>query len=210
MRDEYSIETADNFALIAEAFRLRHQVYCIEHAYESGWNGIEHDSYDINARHVLLRRHRDRQVVGTVRVVLPGRPLPMQTVCHPSLTRPYPMQSTGEISRFALSKVRRKDSGQAGIMMRIGLMQGIVRVSQEAGLTHWCAVMERSLLRLLSSTGIYFHPLGPMVDFHGPRQPAMGRIETVLARLRREAEPIFDYVTAGGALCLDQKHRLAA
>jgi hypothetical protein len=46
-------------------------------------------------------------------------------------------------------------------IMRLGLVQGLVRISQELGLTHWCAVMEPSLLRLLRRTAIHFEPLAP-------------------------------------------------
>src|SRR3954454_1724840 len=41
----------------------------------------------------------------------------------------------------------------------------------DAGLTHWCALMEPSLVRLLYATGVHFAPLGPMVDAYGRRQP---------------------------------------
>jgi N-acyl amino acid synthase of PEP-CTERM/exosortase system len=79
-------------------------------------------------------------------------------------------------------------------------MQGIVRMSAAAGLTHWCAVMEPALLRILRSTSIYFEPLGPLVHFHGMRQPCYGNIETILERLRRERPEVWDLVTDGGSL----------
>ncbi len=94
--------------------------------------------------------------------------------------------------------------------MRLGLMQGILQISQDAGLTHWCAVMERSLLRLLQGTSIYFQPLGPMVEYHGLRQPAAARIDGVLYRLFKEARPVFDYITDEGALWPFMEQRLAA
>ncbi len=209
-RNEFSVEVARNATLVAEAFRLRHQVYCIENTYEAGRNGLEQDEFDSNARHIVLRRRSTAEVVGTVRVVLPGRTLPIHGVCTPASLHSLPWHKTGEISRFSLSKARRVGSGEAGGMMRLGLMQGILRVSQEAGLTHWCAVMERSLLRLLQTTAIYFQPIGPLVEFHGPRQPAIGRIDTILDRMRREAGPIFDYVTEDGTLWPVRVHRLAA
>ncbi len=203
-REDYVTEIADTPDRLAEAFRLRHQVYCIERGYETSQNGMETDGFDGNARHVVLRRRADREVVGTVRVVLPSRRpgfgLPLQQVCDPSVMAQLPLATMGEISRFALSKERRAGTGEAGVFMRLGLMQGILQVSQEAGLTHWCAIMERSLLRLLQATAIHFQPMGPLVEFHGIRQPAIGRIDTILDRIWREATPVFDYVTADGAL----------
>jgi len=134
----------------------------------------------------------------------------MQQVCDPALLSSLPMHRTGEISRFALSKDRRDGAGHAGVFMRLGLMQGIVHVSQEAGLTHWCAIMERSLIRLLQSTAIYFAPIGPAVEYHGIRQPAVARISATLERIRREAAPVFNYVTADGALWPAPAELLAA
>ena len=203
-QDEFVVQVADRPELVEEAFRVRHQVYCVERGFETGAHGLESDGFDHNARHVLLRRRSNGEVVGTVRVVLPGRHagafFPMQQVCGPTLLRDLPMHSTGEISRFALSKDRRAGSGEAGMLMRLGLMQGIVQVSADAGLTHWCAVMERSLLRLLQATAIYFQPVGALVEYHGIRQPAAGRIDTILSRIQRDANPVWDYITQGGAL----------
>lgn len=209
-RSEFRVEIATNASLVSEAFCLRHQVYCVERAYEAGRNGLEHDVFDMNARQVLLRSRRTRQVVGTVRVVLPGQALPMQEIVGTSAIEHLPLHSTGEISRFALSKTRRANVGEAGVLMRLGLMQGILHVSQDAGLTHWCAVMERSLLRLLHATAIYFQPVGPLVEFHGLRQPAAGHIDSIMARMFQDARPVFDYVTADGTLWPSREQRLAA
>ena len=214
-RSEFRVSVAVSKAEIAEAFRLRHQVYCVERGYEHSDNGLETDAFDANARHVLLSHRTSGAVVGTVRVVLPqhGRhaaSFPMQTVCEPALWRGTPLWSTGEISRFAISKDRRTQSGTAGVFMRLGLMQGIVQVSRDAGLTHWCAVMERSLLRLLQGTGIHFRPVGGLVAFHGIRQPTLGAIDEVLARIRAECRPVWDYITVDGTLVPDAAEALLA
>lgn len=209
-QSEFRVEVATNAALVSEALRLRHQVYCVEHAYEPGDGGIERDAFDHNSMHILLRSRSTREVAGTVRVILPGRSLPIQHLCCTSELRHLPLHSTGEISRFALSKARRGKVGKAGALMRLGLMQGILRVSQEADLTHWCAVMERSLLRLLQATAIYFQPIGPMVEFHGQRQPAAASIDSIMSRMFRDARPIFDYVTENGSLWPAMEKRLAA
>jgi len=202
---EFSIVIADTPVLLAEAYRVRHQVYCVERGFETSDNGIETDGFDNMSRHVLLRHRASGEVVGTVRVVMPAthsldRSFPMQRVCAPPVLECLPLGSTGEISSFSLSKSRKATAGSAAAFMRLGLMQGIVRVSRDAGLTHWCAVMERSLLRLLQSTGIHFRPVGPLVHHHGIRQPAVGAVEDVMARIYAEAKPVWDYITADGEL----------
>ena len=121
-----------------------------------------------------------------------------------------PIGSTGEISRFAISKDLR-DAGCAGnALLRLGLMQGIVRLSADMGLTHWCAVMEHTLLRLLRVSGIHFLPLGPAIEHRGLRQPSWGRIDGVLARIKYERPAVWDYITESGSLWQDTQAALVA
>lgn len=202
--DECIVLVADTPELIAEVFRLRYQVYCVEKGYEPGYDGMESDEFDSDARHVLLIHRASGDAVGTVRVVPSSstsgvRGLPMAAVCAPSVMRNLPPRTTGEISRFALSKQRRM-SCRAGSMVRLGLMQGIVRLSGELGLADWCAIMEPMLLRLLRMNAIHFAPLGPLVEYHGLRQPSCGNIARVLAQMWAQQWDVWNYVTLGGTL----------
>ena len=96
-------------------------------------------------------------------------------------------------------------------MLRLALMQGIVRMSDALGLTHWCAIMEPFLLRLLQMNAIHFSPLGPVIEYHGPRQPACGHIHTVLESIRQEQWEVWNYITCGGTLARrDGQRRLVA
>lgn len=200
----FSVVLADTKELVEAACRLRYQVYCLERGFEPGNNGVETDEFDGRARHVLLVHRASGEPIGTARVI-PATPtaglrgLPMTAVCAPGLMRNLPATTTGEISRFAVSKLRRM-SCQAGAMVRLGLMQGILRLSRELGLTHWCAIMEPSLLRLLQMSSIRFSPVGPLVEYHGLRQPAYLNIDAVLDRARSEQPDAWNYVTLGGAL----------
>ena len=124
----------------------------------------------------------------------------MQRLCPPNLFHLLPMACTGEISRFAISKdLRGSDRGDT-VPLRLGLMRGILEMSASMGLTHWCAVMEHSLLRLLRMSGIHFQSLGPAVEHHGLRQPSWGRIDDVLARMREERPGVWEYLTGNGSL----------
>src|SRR5579859_5944821 len=84
--------------------------------------------------------------------------------------------------------------------MRLGLMKGLLQLSRDLGLTHWCAVMERSLLRLLQMSSIHFLAAGPLVEHHGLRQPSYANINRVLAQLRVEQAAFWNFVTDGGRL----------
>lgn len=204
MADECDVVMANSNALLDEVFRLRYQVYCVEKGYERGHAGRERDAFDARARHALLIHRQSGQPVGTVRVVPPVPQaglgsLPMADVCDSKLMHHLPARTTGEISRFAISK-KRRFSCHAGTMVRLGLMQGIVRASSELGLTNWCAIMEPVLLRLLQVSAIHFRPMGSPIEHHGLRQPSYAGIGEVLDRIRAEQPKTWRYITLGGQL----------
>jgi N-acyl-L-homoserine lactone synthetase len=206
VRQEISVELADTPELIREAHRLRYQVYCLERGYKLDGDEFEVDEYDTRARHVVLCHRRSGEVLGTVRLVLPSAEnpddsFPLQHVCQVALREHLPIGRTAEISRFALPKQRQGVSPASAAAMRLGLVQGLVRASRELALTHWCAVMEASLLRLLQRTAIYFEPLGAPVEYHGIRQPCYAEVDALLARMARECPEVWAFVTDSGRWC---------
>ncbi len=207
-RDEMEIEVATSAAQIREAQRLRYKVYCEERDFLVGENEMEQDSFDPLSRHVLVRARATGEVVGTVRVVL-GKAeagqasFPMNKVCERYVLAPLPAIATGEISRFALTRDRPGISPQAAALMRLFLMRGLVTVSGLHNLTHWCAIMESSMLRLLRATAIHFQHVGPAVEYHGLRQPAVGAISSVLGRIGNEKPDVWAFITGNGTLWND-------
>ena len=83
-------------------------------------------------------------------------------------------------------------------LMTIGLFAGIVRMSRRHNITHWLAVMEPTLLRFLTRFGIYFQPVGSLVDYHGKRQPAIGVIDEVLAGIYAKRPDVWAVITDNG------------
>ena len=212
---DFTVTVADTPDKREAAYRLRHQVYCVERGYEAGQGALETDRFDQRAGHALLTQRSTGRIVGTVRVVAParegsGKDLPMQSLCPQDAFGMLPRRGTGEISRFAISKDLRDAACAGSVPLRLGLMRGIVQLSGEMGITHWCAVMEPTLLRLLRLSGIHFQPLGPAIEYRGLRQPCWGRIDDVLGRMRRERPAVWDYITAGGALWPDMEEVAAA
>ncbi len=212
---------ADTPDLQNKAFHLRYQVYCVEKGYEdpdSFPNGLERDSYDSHSVHTLLQHRSSGRSVGTVRLVLPIASrsewsFPLQIVCAQNRVNAgkwFPVAETAEVSRFCISKQFRMDrniaaekiasaGGSAALDMTIGLIEGLVRRSAETGVTYWCAAMEPSLLRLLSRLSIYFRPFGPLLDFHGKRQPCWQDLSVLLERVYRDQKDIWRRLTANGA-----------
>ncbi len=209
-KDELAIEIATSPAQILEAQRLRYKVYCEERGFEPGANGLEQDAFDATSHHALVRSRVTGAVCGTVRLVLSRGDaghdgFPMQRVCERYVLAPLPASATGEISRFALTRHRPGISPAAAALMRLFLLQGIVQISGQNALTHWCAMMERSLLRLLRATAVHFEPVGPTIEHHGIRQPAIGAISTVLGRIQREQPQVWSLITDNGGFWSEQE-----
>ena len=200
-----TVEIADTPEALREAQRLRHQVFCLERQILPGTTqpGVESDEYDSASHHVLLRDGERGIAIGTARLVVPSRPraapagaarLPMLRYCPAELLATLPVGSTGEISRFAISKAYRDAGGASDRLLRFALMRGILSVSLDIGLTHWCALMEPSLMRLLRAAGIGFAPLGPLVQAFGLRQPCAAPIESVLVEGSRRCPDLYRFV----------------
>jgi N-acyl amino acid synthase of PEP-CTERM/exosortase system len=212
--------TADSAERVRIAQQLRHQVYCVENRLEpENDEGVERDSFDSHAAHSLLVYRPSDIPVGTVRLILPladevAHSFPMQTVLDASTSREFrkiPLHSAAEISRFSISRqtlrqMQMHDEIQAqfisntGPLMRLGLIQALVRMSLQHNITHWCAVMEQSLLRMLAAMAIHFVPIGPVVEYHGLRQPCFCVLPKMLADVKRERPAFWSVITSGGAL----------
>jgi N-acyl-L-homoserine lactone synthetase len=129
-------------------------------------DGAGNRECDARARHVVPCHRQSGEVVGIARLVLssaesPAHSFPLQAIWQ------VPLESvcrSAEPPRCPASPFPKHQQGislSSPSIMRLGLVQGLVRISQELGLTHWCAVMEPSLLRLLRRTAIHFEPLAP-------------------------------------------------
>jgi len=225
----YKYIMADTPSLLDEVYRIRYQVYCVEHDYEDrekNPDGLERDEYDDHSVHGLLVHPTTNTSMGTVRLVMhkPGTmagSLPIHKVCeHPSLRNHdfLPIKTTAEFSRFAISKTYRRrvgdgtcalqgDAEEPAFDMRrempritLGLITAALRLAFSSGITHVCAVMEPSLLRLLSRFGVHFELLGPQVEYHGWRQPCYAMLHTLMEGVELERYDAWEAITERGRL----------
>ena len=117
IEDQFYVKIVDDMSLLTQVYELRYQVYCTERGFEKGAQqpgqaGMEFDDFDVRSRHIALIDRQTNQLVGTARMVQPvlaslRSSFPMQTVCSPSLFAKLPLDTTVEVSRFAISKQRR-------------------------------------------------------------------------------------------------------
>jgi N-acyl amino acid synthase of PEP-CTERM/exosortase system len=83
--------------------------------------------------------------------------------------------------------------------LTLGLMDGIIRMSIQHKATYLCATMERQLLRLLNRMGIHFEPIGPVVEYHGLRQPCYRYLLDLLNQVKKERFDVWEVMTNEGA-----------
>lgn len=216
---------ADTSELKAECFRIRYQVYCIEQGFEdpASKQGLEEvDEYDERSVHALLVHRHSGLSIGTIRLVLHQEglrgSLPIHRVCQDPRVHDrtfLPPESTAEVSRLAIAKLVRGQiaaapfaGGRGGSsppcgqspVLALGLLRMAVELGLARGIRHVCAVMEPSLRRMLSRCGIHFEPLGPLVRYHGWRQPCYAPVSTLLHGIRSDRPDVWDVMTDGGRL----------
>ena len=205
--------------LVREAYRLRYQVYCVENLFEDPEQHItacESDDEDERSIHTLLLHRRTGEIAGTTRVILPdqprSRPLPMATLLQGSDRRRFdnfPVAHTAELSRFAVSKQfrRRRDEehlGDAALIeterrlmpfISLGLIRGMLEICLEYGITHFAAVMEPPLIRILHRLGLDFMPIGGIVMHHGLRQPCFALLDDFIQHGRETDSILWQYAS---------------
>jgi N-acyl amino acid synthase of PEP-CTERM/exosortase system len=222
-RQQYVTLTADTAERVRLAQKIRYQVYCIEHPFLSvdSLDCIETDEFDSHSVHTLLLSRETGDALGTARLILP-RPhafehsFAVQHVLDRNSLKTLaslPHHSTAEVSRFSISRqLRRQGSDSSGApqsdtisanpcgpLMRLGLFRGLVHMSMIHGITHWCAVMEPTLLRMFTAMAIRPEPLGPMVEYHGLRQPCYIDLHEMLDTMMRERPAMWEVMTEAGS-----------
>jgi N-acyl amino acid synthase of PEP-CTERM/exosortase system len=228
---EYVVLAADRAERRRAAHRLRYQVYCLENPFEESAaypDGLECDEFDDHAVQSLLQRRVDGAAIGTVRLILPvegraGDSLPFQRLCRPIvplLDLLLPVDTMAEVSRFCISKELRRRPPTQGSgaeparriaslsrYATLGLIRSLVENSIDHGVTHWCLVVEPALMRFLASLGLQFHPLGPLVEHHGLRQPCHADLATLLGGVREQRPEVWEVITDDGRLAVPETAR---
>jgi N-acyl amino acid synthase of PEP-CTERM/exosortase system len=124
---------------------------------------------------------------------------------------------TAEISRYAISKQYRRRQGESlypdvewhGPLademrrlvphMSLGLIRGVYLMAAQHGIDTLCAAMAPPLLRLLERFGLVFERLGPLIDYHGMRQPCVAESRHLLAGLAARNPDYYQLVLHEGA-----------
>jgi N-acyl amino acid synthase of PEP-CTERM/exosortase system len=218
----FMVVPADTAALVDEAHALRYQVYCVEHAFEDPGLQIgerEYDRHDPHSFHAVLIAKASGKVAGCVRLILPAADNPRASLPIRDLLNEadrarldsFGTERTAEISRYAIAKTFRRRPGETlypdvedspandyrrlAPHMSLGLLRGVGKLAARHGITTVCAAMAPSLLRLLERLGLVFERLGPLIDYHGARQPCVGECEQLLAGMSDRNSDFYQLVS---------------
>jgi N-acyl amino acid synthase of PEP-CTERM/exosortase system len=210
---------ADSYELKQEVYKLRYQVYCLEREFlEPEEDGVEHDDYDHNSSHYLIRHRESDCYMATTRLVLPDKQNPQRlfpieehsNIENKALLDTMPRTNLAELSRFCVSKTFRRRKNEQDLIvtndtdesrslnerkssahLTLALFSCAVRMSSEHNIDYWYAIMEPTAKRISSALGIQFIEVGPLVDYHGMRVPCVIKVDDLL---KSAAEKNSDYL----------------
>jgi N-acyl amino acid synthase of PEP-CTERM/exosortase system len=214
----FQMKVANNETERNSAYALRYQIYCVENQFENPANFPDEREYDdLDDRSVqgIVMHRKSRLVCGTARLVMPRQRDDEPEGTFFELCQGVdivPQDSTAEVSRFSSSKVlkrqcelfpdTRKFAEQASLLpyMTVSLVAFTIQEAVRNDITHLCAVMKPSLMRLLGQFGVHFIPVGGLVEYHGLRQPCYLPMDKLLADTEREHPRVWEIATGFGRL----------
>jgi N-acyl amino acid synthase of PEP-CTERM/exosortase system len=221
----FDIVPAFSDALKDEVYRIRHQVYCEELAYEP-WrpDRREHDEYDPHSLHLLIRSVQIGEFMGCTRLVRarpedPLYPLPFEKACAATLDRSIvdpaklPREGIGEFGRLAVLARFRKRKGEenhaTGLVQTFstllrprfpyilaGLYLGTIELARLNGVDNLFVLTEARLIRHLQRLGVKIRTIGGPIEHRGERLPSMMSPSGIIDDLNFIVRPLYRTVAA--------------
>lgn len=188
---------------------------------------LEFDDYDQQSIHYLIRHRKSGDYAATTRLVLPDtndpeKLFPLELHCeidNAAVMQPINRKHLAEVSRFCVSKAFKKRKNEAHTLtgtdadwqdhftlderrtfphITLALIACCIKASHENDIHYFYATMEPSLIRFLSALGINFIKIGPLVDYHGKRLPAVIKITDMLDCVAGKNLDIWNLLTNKG------------
>ncbi len=218
-RSNFRFGRINNSALLAESYRLRYQVYCLERGFlpiSSYPCGMERDWYDNEALH-FAAIDETGHMAGTIRLVgAHNRHFPLLEKCSLDIDIPA---NTVEVSRLAVSrgherqavnpgghfvsqitppiKLKNMDDRRWHSELAIGLYKIIFREAKHQGMQYLLAAMEASLARILVRFQLPFRAIGPVVDYYGKVQPFLLKLSECEQHFSKVMPDMYEDFTHG-------------
>jgi len=222
----FEIVPAFSDALKDEVYRLRHQVYCEDLAFEPPRpDKRERDDYDAQSLHLLIRSVQVGDFIGCTRIVRtrpedPHQPLPFEKSCAATLDRSIVdppklgRDTIGEISRLAVISRFRKRKGEAQTPLgnydknfgtwkqprfpyiSSGLFLGVIELACLNGIDTLFMLTEEREVGSIGRLGVRIQTIGGPVEHRGRRVPSMIRTRGVLENLSFLVRPLYRTIAA--------------
>ncbi len=206
------------------AYRIRHDVYCRDLAFEPlRPDGMETDRYDAHAVHCLLKTISSQEYVGCIRLIFARRDepdllLPFEQACARTIDRAIvdplrmPRDRIAEVSRLAVVSSYRRRKGEAKVAASIsqhdfgsadqprfpyipvGLYLSVIAQARRHGIETLFMLTEPRLAKHLSHLGVDIHRIGGPVEHRGQRVPSMLSVEGVVRGLNFAVRPLYDVI----------------
>ncbi|MGZ5018460.1 MAG: PEP-CTERM/exosortase system-associated acyltransferase [Methylobacter sp.] len=188
---------------------------------------LEFDSFDQHSVHYLIRHRRSGDYAATVRLILPDtsnpeKLFPLELHCkidNFAVVQPINRKHLGEVSRLCVSKAFRNrknetytitgtgsdrqdyfslDERRSFPLISLALIACTVKASFENDIHYSYGTMEPPWFRLVSAAGINFIKIGPLIDYHGERWPAVIKVTDMLDCVAEKKPDIWNLLTNKG------------
>jgi N-acyl amino acid synthase of PEP-CTERM/exosortase system len=220
-KEYFEIVPALSDALRDEVYRIRHQVYCEELAFEPQRpDRREYDEYDAHSLHLLIRSVKADQFIGCTRIVRarpghPDFPLPFEKTCAAALDRSIvdpaklPRDKIAEISRLAVIAQfrKRKDDQKSPLPISdkdfgtpeqprfpyipVGLYLGTIELARLNGIDTLFVLTEPRLASHFRKFGVSIQTIGAAVEHRGQRIPSMMNTHGIIDNLWKIFRPLY-------------------
>jgi len=225
-KEYFEIVPALSDALRDGVYRIRHQVYCEELAYEAQRpDRRERDQYDAHSLHLLIRSVRSGEFIGCTRIIRPRsqelhQPLPFEKICAATLDRSVvdpaklPRDTIAEVSRLAVVSQFRKRKADAKSPLSIsdkdfgtptqprfpyipiGLYLGTIELARLNGVDTLFVLTEERLANHFRRLGVNVQTIGTAVEHRGPRVPSMMSTDGIIKNLWAVFRPLYRAIAA--------------
>lgn len=189
-------------------------------------DNLEFDDYDQQSVHYLIRHRKSGHYAATTRLILPDTnnpEKPLQIETHSRIDNVYslktmPRHNLAELSRFCISKQFRQRRNEKHLLsndvkletsflenerrslshLMLALFACAIKMSAENNIYYWYAIMTPALMRVVSTLGICFTEIGPLVDFHGLRRPYGIKVDDLLDSVAEKNPEYWEMLTNKG------------
>lgn len=195
--------------------------------------GMEFDEYDSHSSHYLIRHRGLGHYVATIRLILPDAKNPEKLfpieissqIDNVELLKNISRYNLAELSRFCVSKEFRRRKNEPYLLTANDVNSGIsykqeekrnasfltlalfacaIKMSYENNIHFWYALMEPALMRVISTLGIHFASIGPLVNFYGIRQPCVIKVDDLLDSVAKKDLNYWNMLTNNGQVLTRQ------